>query len=146
MRARHEKTALIAGLVLPFDPAQPPDRRRRDQKHLAAVREGYRERAHVKFAERTEHNLGRFPDPETFRPRGLIVRQIKLRWGSMSPAGRLHLNRRLIEAPVDAIDYVITHELCHIAEPNHGAAFYELLDRVLPDWQHRKQRLERIMA
>ena len=106
----------------------------------------YRERAHVKFAERTEHNLGRFPDPETFRPRGLIVRQIKQRWGSMSPAGRLLLNRRLIEAPVDAIDYVITHELCHIAEPNHGAAFYELLDRVLPDWQHRKQRLERIMA
>ena len=44
------------------------------------------------------------------------------------------------------VDYVITHELCHIAEPNHGAAFYELLDRVLPDWQHRKQRLERIMA
>lgn len=106
----------------------------------------YRERANVKFAERTEHNLGRFPDPEAFRPRGLIVRQIKQRWGSMSPAGRLLLNRRLIEAPVDAIDYVITHELCHIAEPNHGSAFYELLDRVLPDWQHRKQRLERIMA
>jgi len=106
----------------------------------------YRERAHVKFAERTEHNLGRFPDPESFRPRGLIVRQMKQRWGSMSPAWRLLLNRRLIEAPVDAIDYVITHELCHIAEPNHGAAFYELLDRVLPDWQLRKQRLERVMA
>ena len=41
---------------------------------------------------------------------------------------------------------MITHELCHIAEPNHSAAFYELLDRVLPDWQNRKQRLERIMA
>jgi predicted metal-dependent hydrolase len=92
-----------------------------------------RERAHVKFAERTEHNLGRFPDPELSRPRGLIVRQIKQRWGSMSPAGRLLLNHRLIEAPVDAIDYVITHELCHIAEPNHGAAYYDLLDRVLPD-------------
>ena len=64
----------------------------------------------------------------------------------MVPAGRLLLNRRLIEAPVDAIDDVITHELCHIAEPGHGAAFHELLDRVLPDWQHRKQRLERIMA
>lgn len=32
-----------------------------------------------------------------------------------------------------------------LGEPNHGAAFYELLDRVLPEWQHRKQRLERIM-
>ncbi len=106
----------------------------------------YRARAHIKFAERIEFNLGRFPDPEAFRPRGLIVRQIRQRWGSMSPAGRLLLNRRLIEAPVDAIDYVITHELYHIAEPHHGAAFYELLDRVLPDWERRKQRLESIMA
>lgn len=63
----------------------------------------------------------------------------------MSPAVRLLLNRRLIEAPIDD-DYVITHELCHTAEPHHGTAFYELLDRVLPDWERRKQRLERIMA
>lgn len=106
----------------------------------------YRVRAYVKFAERIEINLQRFPRPEDFRPRGLIVRQFKQRWGSMSPVGRLLLNRRLIEAPVDAIDYVITHELCHIAIPHHGGAFYELLDRVLPDWERRKQRLERIMA
>ncbi|WP_423210480.1 M48 family metallopeptidase [Paracoccus yeei] len=39
----------------------------------------------------------------------------------MSPAGRLLLNRRLVQAPVDAIDYVITHELCHVAEPHHGS-------------------------
>lgn len=78
--------------------------------------------------------------------RRVALRPALLPQGSMSPAGRFLINRRLIEAPVDAIDYVITHELCHIAEPNHGAAFYELLDRVLPDWQHRKQRLERIMA
>jgi hypothetical protein len=43
-------------------------------------------------------------------------------------------------------DYVITHELCHLAEPNHGAVLQELLDRVLPDWQHRKQRQDRKMA
>lgn len=51
----------------------------------------YRDRARVKFSERIEFNLGRFPDPEAFRPRGLIVRQIRRRWGSMSPAGRLLL-------------------------------------------------------
>lgn len=106
----------------------------------------YRERAHVKFAERLEINLARFPDPDAFRPKGIIVRQLRQRWGSMSPASRLLLNRRLIEAPVDAIDYVITHELCHIDEPHHGPAFFGLLDRVMPDWPRRKERLERALA
>jgi hypothetical protein len=47
---------------------------------------------------------------------------------------------------VDAIDYVITNELCHIAVPHHGPEFFELLDRVLPDWPKRKLRLEQRMA
>lgn len=106
----------------------------------------YRQRAHSKFAERLEVNLLRFPAPEGFRPKGLIVRQMRQRWGSMSPASRLLLNRRLIEAPIDAIDYVITHELCHIAVPHHGPEFFELLDHVLPDWEKRKHRLEQKMA
>ncbi|MFG6561835.1 M48 family metallopeptidase [Sulfitobacter sp. 1A15299] len=110
------------------------------------VQEWYRDRAHIKFPERVELCLGLFPEPEVFRPRGLIVRQLKQRWGSMSPAGRLLLNLRLIQAPVDAIDYVVTHELCHVAEPHHGIAFFELLDKVMPDWKARKIRLERLMS
>jgi predicted metal-dependent hydrolase len=106
----------------------------------------YRNRAHVKFRERLEINLNRFPAPETFRPHGIIIRQLRQRWGSMSPAKRLLLNKRLIEAPIDAIDYVITHELCHITEPHHGSAFFDLLDMILPDWERRKRRLEKIMA
>lgn len=106
----------------------------------------YREKAQAKFAERIEASLGRFHDGELRRPQGLIVRQLKQRWGSMSPGARLMLNRRLIEAPLDAIDYVITHELCHVTEPHHGAAFFELLAKVMPDWEQRKQRLEIAMA
>ena len=106
----------------------------------------YRDRAHLKFAERLEINLQRFPVPDEYRPNGILVRQLKQRWGSMSPGFRLLLNRRLIEAPTDAIDYVITHELCHIAEPHHGPKFFELLALVMPDWSRRKERLERVMA
>lgn len=106
----------------------------------------YRERAHVKFRERLEESLRRFADPEAARPNGLIVRRLKQRWGSMSRGRRLLLNHRLIEAPVDAIDYVITHELCHIEEPHHGPAFFALLDRVMPNWEKRKERLERILS
>jgi predicted metal-dependent hydrolase len=62
------------------------------------------------------------------------------------PESRLLLNCRLIEAPIDGIDYVITHELCHLAVPHHGPEFFELLGRVLPDWESRKHRLEEKMA
>jgi predicted metal-dependent hydrolase len=106
----------------------------------------YRERAHVKFTERLEINQDRFPNPVDFIPKGLIIRDLRQRWGSMSPASRLVLNLRLIQAPVDAIDYVITHELCHIEVPHHDREFFDLLSRVMPDWQKRKGRLERVMA
>lgn len=110
------------------------------------VERWYRERAAVKFAERLEFNLQRFADPEAFRPAAILLRTLNQRWGSMSKASRLLLNARLIEAPTDAIDYVITHELCHIAEAHHGPKFIELLDQVLPDWRRRKERLERAMS
>ncbi|MFN4100417.1 MAG: YgjP-like metallopeptidase domain-containing protein [Pararhodobacter sp.] len=41
---------------------------------------------------------------------------------------------------------MITHELCHVAEPHHGAAFFAPLDKVIPDWERRRLRLERAMA
>lgn len=110
------------------------------------VEKWYRHHAGLKFAERLAVNLERFPRPEAFRPSGIIIRQLDQRWGSMSRASRLLLNARLIEAPVDAIDYVITHELCHIAEPHHGPKFIALLDQILPDWRRRKQKLEQAMS
>ncbi len=106
----------------------------------------YKERALIKFRERLEANLLRFPVPEAYRPKAMVVRQLSQRWGSMSPSSTLLLNRRLVEAPTDAIDYVVTHELCHVSEANHGQSFYNLLDRVMPDWKKRKNRLEEFMA
>ena len=106
----------------------------------------YNEQAHVMFKRRLGICLDRFPDRQAFTPKGLIVRNLKQRWGSMSSGACLMLNRRLIEAPIDAIDYVIAHELCHIAIPHHGSKFFDLLGRVMPDWENRKQKLEQVMA
>ena len=90
--------------------------------------------------------MARFSRRSAVEPKALIVRQLKQRWGSMSPAGRLVLNRALIQAAVPEIDYVITHELCHRIHHHHGAAFFDLLDRVMPDWQQKKISLERRLA
>ena len=137
----HNRVKLIRGFIVVQTPRPYSPETTRE-----LVEAWYRDRAHLKFPERLEHCLARFPAPQAFRPQGLIVRQTQQRWGSMSPAGHLLLNRRLVQASVDAIDYVITHELCHVAEPHHGPAFYELLDKIMPDWERRKQRLEQAMA
>jgi predicted metal-dependent hydrolase len=73
----------------------------------------------------------------------LSIRPMKARWGSLTPKGTLTLNRKLIQAPVELIDYVILHELCHLREMNHSAAFYTLLSQVLPTWREHRQALNR---
>jgi predicted metal-dependent hydrolase len=70
------------------------------------------------------------------------IRSMKRRWGSCTKSGTILLNLRLIEASPRCIDYVITHELCHLVHHNHNAEFYRLLGRVMPDWQAWKKKLE----
>lgn len=76
-------------------------------------------------------------------PPRLRVRRMSQRWGSWTRRGEVWLNPELIKAPATCIEYVVMHELCHAVHGNHGRKFYELLRRVMPDWEERKARLER---
>ncbi|WP_353622365.1 M48 family metallopeptidase [Blastomonas fulva] len=78
------------------------------------------------------------------RPR-LIVRNLTHRWGSLTSRGNLVISRHIVRAPRQCIDYVLVHELCHLEYRNHGAEFWALLDRMMPDHQKRKARLEKIL-
>ncbi|MDY0207556.1 MAG: DUF45 domain-containing protein, partial [Pseudomonas sp.] len=67
---------------------------------------------------------------------------MQTQWGSCSPSGRLTLNPHLVKAPRECIDYVILHELCHIAEHNHSERFYRLMNQVMPQWEKTKKKLD----
>ena len=73
----------------------------------------------------------------------LVVRKMKSRWGSCTPTGRIVLNLDLIQTPVQCIDYIIMHELCHLAVMDHSAKFWSLLSKCMPDWEKRRQALAR---
>lgn len=75
-------------------------------------------------------------------PPPMQLRIMRTRWGSCSPAGRLTLNPNLVRAPRECIDYVLIHELCHLAEHNHGPRFHRLLETLLPQWRSVKARLD----
>ena len=76
---------------------------------------------------------------------GFALRRMPKRWGSCTMKRQLLLNPDLVRTPPQCIDYVIVHELCHLAEHGHTHAFYRLLGKVMPDWQQRKARLERCL-
>ncbi len=70
------------------------------------------------------------------------VMSMKKQWGSCSVKGNLVLNPQLVKASKEAIDYVILHELCHIAEHNHSDRFWRLLTEVMPNWKQIKSTLD----
>jgi predicted metal-dependent hydrolase len=72
----------------------------------------------------------------------LIIRVMSKRWGSFTAGGRIVLNVDLVRASPLLIDYVICHELAHAFHPDHGKGWRDLLSTVMPDWEHRKARLE----
>jgi predicted metal-dependent hydrolase len=72
----------------------------------------------------------------------LRIRKMRSRWGSCSRKAEITLNLELIRMPTECIDYVITHELCHLVEFNHSPRFYELQAHFLPDWKERRRQLE----
>lgn len=66
------------------------------------------------------------------RPTRVTVRAQRARWGSASRAGTISLNWRLVLAPPDVLDYVVIHELSHLAVPGHSRRFWALVRRHAP--------------
>ena len=62
------------------------------------------------------------------------VRDMQSRWGSCSLDGRMSLSWRLIFAPMEAIDYVISHESAHLIHDNHGKEFWALCEKISIDF------------
>jgi predicted metal-dependent hydrolase len=104
----------------------------------------YRSRAQEIFGEMFE-TLWLGQPGRSVKPR-LQIKAMRTRWGSLSKGGILTLNPELIRAPRECIEYVICHELCHLHHHDHGVGFFKHLARRLPDWEKRKQRLEKAMA
>lgn len=135
-----EEVKLKSGLL---HVTAPDNREARTIKRL--VGDWYRGKGRARITERFTIISARFVKMGC-RPPEPIFRMMPRRWGSWSPSGRITLNPDLIRAPTRCIDYVITHELVHLIHPHHGAAFYELLEALMPDWRRRKERLERILS
>lgn len=105
----------------------------------------YRQRANVKFQEYAQPIIEQF-SVYGVKPQSLSIKKMDKRWGYCTIDGHITLNPRLICAPRCCIEYVITHELCHLIYRSHNKEFYALLTKEMPHWEKWKNKLERIMS
>lgn len=75
----------------------------------------------------------------------LVVRRMKTRWGSCTPARRsIRLNTDLAKKPPVCLEYVVVHELMHLLEPSHNRRFVSLMSQHLPNWAAYRDELNRL--
>jgi len=97
----------------------------------------YRERARQIIIDRVDL----FAAVAGHKPAAVKIKKQKSRWGSCSSKGNLNFNWKLVMAPLEVIDYVVVHELCHLTRPDHSAEFWRLVAALAPDYKKKRRWL-----
>ena len=71
------------------------------------------------------------------------VKKLKSKWGSCDVRKKhITLNLELMKYPIQAIEYIIIHELAHLVEANHSRKFYDVVSLYMPEWKKHKKILD----
>lgn len=98
----------------------------------------YRARARQVLAQRVQYWAARMG----VKPGSLRIGSARTRWGSCSSRGTLSFPWRLVLAPPEIVDYVVVHELAHLAQRNHSPAFWAVVAGAMPDYKQRRKWLK----
>ena len=98
----------------------------------------YREKGLVRIPLRVDY----FKTKMDVEPKSIKVQELKNRWASCTPGGNLNFHWKCLMAPLTIIDYIVVHELTHLIHRNHTAKFWNQVDKVMPDYQARKDWLK----
>ena len=118
-------------------------------EHMEKVRlraEKYPEPDEAERAERAKAVLPPLVEKHAKRmgvlPAGVKITGARRRFGSCSGKNSLCFSLYLMRYPMEAIEYVVVHELAHIREKNHGHAFYAVVAAEMPDYKARAALLK----
>lgn len=75
-------------------------------------------------------------------PRSIKIEKICNRWGSCNSKKEITYNYLISTLPMELIDYIVVHELCHIHHMNHDRSFWRKVGSIIPDYKERMRRLE----
>jgi len=99
----------------------------------------YKDKAKEKFRERVSYYQSYF----NVQPKRIVIKDQQKRWGSCTKDHQLLFNWRSIMAPSPVLDYIVVHEMCHLVYRNHSAEFWQLLKRILPEYEEHKSWLKK---
>lgn len=99
----------------------------------------YRERAEKILPKRVSRLSGAHGLPY----RSVRISNARKRWGSCSAKGDIRISWRMIMVPFPVLDYLIVHELVHVRIRNHSRAYWDRVERIIPDWKEKRAWLNR---
>ncbi|OQK15876.1 hypothetical protein AU255_16945 [Methyloprofundus sedimenti] len=97
-------------------------------------------------AKQAQKTIDQFAPLYQLSPRSISIKTQKSRWGSCGIHNDINLNWLLILAPAEVFEYVVVHELCHIQQRNHSAAFWALVARHCPGYEQQRRWLKKYGA
>ena len=86
--------------------------------------------------------LNLFADKTQLFPQKIRISSASARWGSCTNSGTISFSWKLIQCPPETIDYVIVHELSHLKEMNHSPKFWQVVQKIMPDYLSRRKMLQ----
>jgi hypothetical protein len=102
------------------------------------VREWYREQLKTEIV----RLLPKWEKITGLKSYGWQTKYMTTRWGTCNnKTGKLWFNLQLAKKTTECLEYVILHELCHLAEKNHSEQFIAMMDKYMPLWREVKVAL-----
>jgi len=114
-----------------------------EQGDIAVAKTAFRDFYAARGLERIRSRLGYYTPKISVEPTGLEVRELGNRWASCSPDGKLSFHWKCMMAPQTIIDYIVVHELCHFHHRDHTDAFWNEVDKIMPNFRERKEWLRK---
>ncbi|WP_211231353.1 M48 family metallopeptidase [Halonatronum saccharophilum] len=115
---------------------------RTNTKNREELKEAMEKWYRAKTLEQVSKRIDYFQPYFSVKPNSIKVKEQKKRWASCNANKDLMFNWRCSMAPANVLDYIVVHEMCHMVHLNHSKEFWDLLERVMPEYRQRKEWLK----
>jgi predicted metal-dependent hydrolase len=113
-----------------------------NKRALGAARSLMQSYLQAQIRRDTSRYLTRYIDELGAAPTGVRVKPLKSLWGSLDSRDRITLDLALALAPLEALKYVVVHELCHLRFRDHSPRFWGLVGSLYPEWRDQREWLK----